>query len=282
MKTARQYEVLAKTCHLSALLRGGVRPDRLCLHKSLLPPDGSAPAADRPAEGKDGLNQWLADLIAKEKPKRVLDLGCGFGATLFALARRMKGEFVGLTQAAFFVKTATSLSEKEGLARELTFYEGEFALLPSLGAFDAIVAVESLSYFDELPEAARLLAAALRPNGSLWIVDDWLRKPLPAENADFRGLCLSWGRRCLHTAEELEAALAGEGFHLVENRDLTAQVPAFRGSPSIRTTWLRRAARHLPGWQLRSLAAAYLGGRHLDRLYAASLMEYRFSHYVLP
>lgn len=281
MKTARQYEVLAKTLHLSALLRGGVRPDRLCLHKSLLSAEGSA-AADRPAGGRDGLNQWLADRIARRRPKRLLDLGCGFGATLFALARRMEGEFVGLTQSAFLVNTAASLAEKEGRAGELSFHEGEFALLSSLGSFDAMVAVESLAYFDELPEAARLLADALRSNGSLWIVDDWLRKPLSEEHADVRGLCQSWGRRRLHSAEELEAALAGRGFQLVENRDLTAQVPAFRASASPRSGWLRLAARHLPGWRLRSLAAAYLGGRHLDRLYAASLMEYRFSHYVLP
>ncbi|NBD37045.1 MAG: methyltransferase domain-containing protein [Verrucomicrobia bacterium] len=280
MKTAGQYEVLARTCHLSALLRGRIRPDRLCLHKTLLPVEGAA--AEHPAGGRDGLNQWLANRIAEKRPKRVLDLGCGFGATLFALAHRMEGEFVGLTQSAFLVKTAASLAEKEGRASELTFHEGEFALLTSLGSFDAMVAVESISYFDELPEAARLLAEALRPEGSLWIVDDWLRKPLPDEHADVRGLCESWGRRRLHTVEELEAAFAGKGFQLVENRDLTAQVPAFRASASPRSGWLRLAARRLPGWQLRSLAAAYLGGRHLDRLYAASLMEYRCFHYVLP
>ncbi|NBD37915.1 MAG: methyltransferase domain-containing protein [Verrucomicrobia bacterium] len=282
MKTARQYEVLAKTRYLSALLRGGVRPERLCLHKTLLPADSSLDAADCPAGGRDGLNQWLADGITEERPKRVLDLGCGFGATLFALARRMEGQFVGLTQSAFLVKTAASLAEKEGRANELTFHEGEFALLSTLGSFDAIVAVESLSYFDELAEAARLLGEALRPKGSLWIVDDWLRKPLPEEHTDVRGLCETWGRRRLHTAEELEAAFAGKGFQLVENRDLTPQVPALRASASPRSGWLRLAARRLPGRQLRSLAAAYLGGFHLDRLYAASLMEYRFSHYVLP
>jgi SAM-dependent methyltransferase len=280
MNTARQYDVLARACHLSARLRGGVRPHRLCLHKSLLPP---APADGRdpgPAGGREGLNQWLAERVARAKPKRVLDLGCGFGSTLFALAQGHKGEFVGLTQSAFMVQTATSLAGQAGLAGNLRFFEGEFAKLRELERFDSIIALESLSYFDDLTRAARLLASALRTKGTLWIVDDWLREPLPPEHPDVHGICESWGRVRMHTVRELDEALAKEGFQNVETRDLTAQVPASVRSPSRSTGIMRWAARHLPGRQLRALAAAYLGGFHLERLYATSAMEYRFSHYI--
>jgi SAM-dependent methyltransferase len=281
MKTARQYDVLARACHLSARLSGGVQPHRLCLHKSLLPP---APADDGypgPAGGKDGLNQWLTGRVARTEPKRVLDLGCGFGSTLFALAQRHKGEFVGLTQSAFMVKTATALAGEAGLGGDLRFFEGEFEKLRNLETFDSIIALESLSYFDDLSCAARLLASALRTNGSLWIVDDWLREPLPQEHVDVRGLCESWGRVRMHTVHELEEALAKAGFECLESRDLTDQVPASHRPPSRLGGLLRWASRYLPGRPSRALAAAYLGGWHLERLYAASAMEYRFSHYML-
>lgn len=282
MKTAQQYDVLARACHLSARLSGGVQPHRLCLHKSLLSPARADDPDPGPAGGKDGLNQWLTERVARAEPKRVLDLGCGFGSTLFALAQRHKGEFVGLTQSAFMVKTASALAGEAGLGGDLRFFEGEFAKLRDLERFDSIIALESLSYFDNLTCAARLLASALRTKGSLWIVDDWLREPLPREHADVRGLCESWGRARLHTVHELEGALAEEGFQCIENRDLTEQVPASRRSPSRSGGLLRWASRHLPGRSSRTLAAAYLGGCHLERLYAASAMEYRFSHYMLP
>jgi SAM-dependent methyltransferase len=126
------------------------------------------------------LPQLVADLV---RGGRVVDVHCGGGRWLVAMARRFpKLELVGIEFEADSVARARATIEAEGLAGRITIREARATEPGSKGTFD-------LAYFQyalhQLSDAATVLAAAwsaLRPGGRLVILD-W---PLPSGPDEFR------------------------------------------------------------------------------------------------
>ena len=114
---------------------------------------------------------------------RVVDIHCGGGRWLIAMARRFpKLELVGVEFEADSVARARQHVEEEGLADRISIVQAEVSNLAGTGPFD-------LAYFQyalhQLPDAVaglRKAWAALAPGGRL-IVLDW---PLPSDPEEFR------------------------------------------------------------------------------------------------
>lgn len=97
---------------------------------------------------------------------RLLDAGCGAG--LLALLARLRGAQVSALDAS---------TELAAVARErlpgADVREGDLEALPFQdGAFDAVTAVNSLFYAEDMPRAARELARVARPGGRV-VVAAW-------------------------------------------------------------------------------------------------------------
>ncbi len=108
--------------------------------------------------------------------RRVLDLGCGVGAAAMYLAQRRPVEVVGVsispTQVALAQRFATGSGPLRGSVR---FVEADFtALPPDLRGFDVAFAIESFVHADPAAAFFREAARALRPGGSLVVIDDVL------------------------------------------------------------------------------------------------------------
>ena len=114
---------------------------------------------------------------------RVVDIHCGGGRWLIAMARRFpRLELVGVEFEADSVARARQHVEEEGLADRISIVQAEVSNLAGTGPFD-------LAYFQyalhQLPDAVaglRKAWAALGPGGRL-IVLDW---PLPSDPEEFR------------------------------------------------------------------------------------------------
>lgn len=114
---------------------------------------------------------------------RVLDVHCGAGRWLIAMARRFPDlELVGVESQPDSVVRARRHVEEAGLVRRISIEEGDVGSLGRLGFFD-------LAYFQyalhELSDAPRVLRSAwsqLRPRGRI-VVLDW---PLPSTQEEFR------------------------------------------------------------------------------------------------
>jgi len=135
-------------------------------------------------------------------PAAVLDIGCGTGALLRALADRLPAgvELSGVDPAPAMLKVgraALGPHRRVGLARAVA------ERLPFQDAsFDLVVSTVSFDHWADQPAGLAEVARVLRPAGQLVLVDlfaiGWLR-PVTA---------LGRRRDRVHTAAELEAMLA--------------------------------------------------------------------------
>jgi SAM-dependent methyltransferase len=105
---------------------------------------------------------------------RVLEVGCGTGAMLRALARRpgFMGTATGVDQSAAFIDAARGFAEAEGASDRLTFQAGDAHALPcDNGAFDAVIAHTLISHVTAPAVVLKELARVVRSGGSVAIFD---------------------------------------------------------------------------------------------------------------
>ncbi|MBK8101320.1 MAG: class I SAM-dependent methyltransferase [Planctomycetes bacterium] len=262
---AAMYEALAR----HVWRRRGNRPagQGLELHKRL-----AAPRGDGPAAGVTGLHDWLLVYAGTPTAPAVLDVGCGFGATVLHWAARCPGRYVGITPSPFQVLRAREQAAALRLADRCEFREQGLAALP-VAAFDLVIAVESLCHLADWPAALAAIGTALRPGGTFVVVDDLRVDGTTARG--FRRLAGAWHSPTLRTAAELRAAAAMVGLSATAVHDLTDQVPRRpRWWCRVAAAALSALANVTPTTSQRALLRAFAGGLQLENLYGRGLVRY--------
>jgi cyclopropane fatty-acyl-phospholipid synthase-like methyltransferase len=170
------------------------------------------------------LEQMNAEVLARLQvdgiaEPRLLDLGCGLGATLRSFARRLpRSSLLGLTRVPWQVEKASGLNDAAGCGERVRVIEGDYqatALPPS--SFDGVYALESGCHArgadkgELLAEAHRLL----RPGGRLVIADGFLasgRFASQLQHRVYRKLCECWVIEELAQLDRFTARLEELGF----------------------------------------------------------------------
>ena len=104
---------------------------------------------------------------------RVLEVGCGSGAVVRALAQRVApARVVGVDASAALINVARELAQKEGFGTLTEFQTADCRALPfSDNAFDAVLAVTTLSHVPDVEKAIREMIRVARPGGRLGVFD---------------------------------------------------------------------------------------------------------------
>lgn len=132
------------------------------------------------AELQEMLDRLLAPfearLIAEAAPEapdaRVLDIGCGAGATTLAMARRLgpQGLALGVDISGPLVAAARARAQAEGLANA-AFVEADAQMFPfDAQDFDTVISRFGVMFFDDPEAAFANIRRALRPGGRLTFV----------------------------------------------------------------------------------------------------------------
>jgi SAM-dependent methyltransferase len=249
--------------------RGEAGHGALPVHRALADPAGGPPSAFV-------IHRLMLDGLVLPPAPRVLDAGCGYGATMLDLAPRLGGEWTGLTLSAVQAARGRAEIAARGLADrvriELRSYDA-----PPPGCYDLIYGIESLIHAADPARTVANLAAALAPGGHLVIVDDMPEARLPAEAAArlarFRRF---WRCPVAPTREGWVAACRGAGLQVVAERDLNPLLQV-RGMAELapRLAALERRARlpRLLGLGVR--LEAEIGGMLLEALQTDGHVRYR-------
>jgi cyclopropane fatty-acyl-phospholipid synthase-like methyltransferase len=217
-----------------------------------------------PLDRESMLEQMNAEVLDRLRlgdtaEPRLLDLGCGLGATLRSFALRLpRARLLGLTRVPWQVERARVLNEAAGCGERVRVIEGDYerSLLPSRG-FDGVYALESGCHAhgadkgELLAEAHRLL----RPGGRLVVADGFLeddRFATALQQRIYRKLCECWVIEELGQLRLFTARLEKLGFDRI-----TVEPLQWRVAPSVA---------HIPWVTLKFLLTNVLfGGRKMTR-----------------
>jgi len=206
---------------------------------------------------------------------RVLDAGCGYGATMLDLAPQLGGQWVGFTLS----EVQAARGNAEAAARALTQISvrvGSYdAPLP--GGHDWIYGIESLIHSPDPAATIANLAQALAPGGVLTVVDDMPIADAPPEQAARIALFKRcWRCPVAPTREGWITAMQAAGLTVTHEQDLTPLTiprPAAELAPMIAARAREARFKRLFGLGYRS--EADLGGMTLETLLADGGVRYR-------
>jgi len=216
-------------------------------------------------EAAENLVRLMARLGGIRAGDRVVDIGCGYGATSRPLAERLGAEATGLTISAAqhaYAKANNSVPGRtEFLLRD--WYDNR---LPA-GAFDVALTVESLEHMPDLPGFFRECHRVLRPGGRL-VGSAWMSSERPGAFAR-RHLIDATAREAqivgIRPESEFRAAILAAGFAGYAFDDRAAQV---------KRTWPLCAWRTLKGLLTKPHYRSFiLGSRNPNRIFALTLFR---------
>lgn len=240
------------------------------IHRALTDPAGEAPSPYV-------LHRLMLEGLALPPSPRVLDAGCGYGATMLDLAPRLGGDWTGLTLSEAQRLRGGAAIAAVGLADRVRIRVQSYDMPPP-GPFDLVIGIESLIH-SAAPEATiAVLASVLAPGGHLVMVDDMPEEAMPAEAARrFALFRQHWRAPVAPMRAGWVRAMEQAGLTLVRERDL---------SPLLRVRSMEQAAprlRELRRWPARLRQAvglgvraeAEIGGIMLETLQTEGFVRYR-------
>ncbi len=205
--------------------------------------------------------------IADGGAQRILDLGCGVGASLEYILRGTGASGFGVTNSAVQAQLARARLGDRASICELDFCS---ASLPA--PIDLAFGIES---FVQAPGAAAFfenVAKALAAGGYLVLCDDFLVGDARDERW-VRELRRGWQVSSLLHPEAVDALAAEQGLELVEDRDLTAFLELDR--PRDRALGLLIALTR-PFVSMSARLESHLGGNALRQCLKRGLVAYRY------
>lgn len=254
--------------------RGEAGHGALPIHRALADPDGGPPSASV-------IHRLMLDGLDLPAAPRVLDAGCGYGATMLDLAPRLGGHWTGLTLSPVQAERGMAEVAARGLSERIRIlvrsYDAPLGDLAGGAGFDLAYGIESLIHSADPIRTVANLAAGLAPGGHLVVVDDMPEASLPPDAARrlarFRRF---WRCPVAPTREGWVAAGRAAGLMPVMECDLNRLLQV-RGMEEVggRLRALERRARlpRLFGFGVRM--EAEIGGLLLETLQTEGFVRYR-------
>lgn len=168
-----------------------------------------------------------ADLIRAGAGGRVLDVGCGVGGPMRAIAAHSRARVVGITINEYQVARARAHNRKAGLDGLCEVVCGNFLEMPFPDAsFDGAYSIEATCHAPRLDDVYAEVLRVLKP-GSLyvsyeWVTTDKYRGEDPAHVDIIQGIERGDALPGLRSHVDIAATARRVGFEVLEERDLAA------------------------------------------------------------
>lgn len=177
--------------------------------------------------------QTLIDLCGIDQNSRVLEVGCGVGATTCYLAKTYGCRVIGIDLREAMVELAQERAQKEGVAERVQFRIASATKLPfDDGSFDVVFCESVLSFVDDKGRAIAEFARVAAPGGRVGLNEEIWLKPPPEDLAGRAGFIWDADLEAF-AAEQWQAWMTSAGL-----RDLTIKV--FKFDPKREATQIKR------------------------------------------
>ncbi len=171
------------------------------------------------------LNEVMADLASIGPECRVLDAGCGLGASALWMAKNRGAQVTGINLVPGQVSAASKLAGINGLEGLVQFVQADYHQTPFPDeSFEVVWACESLCHSPDKKAFYREANRVLRPGGRL-VMAEYFRsaRPLDSKREDLLADWLSgWAIPDIDTREEHSINALEAGFAGLEIKDVTA------------------------------------------------------------
>jgi sarcosine/dimethylglycine N-methyltransferase len=162
----------------------------------------------------------LARLAGMKEEQHIIDLGCGIGGSARLLAAEFGCRVTGVDLVEEFIRTATELTRKAGLAGRVNFHAGNMLDMPfEDNYFDAAWSQHTLMNIEDKPRLLEQIRRVLRPNGRLALYE------VVKGTADPIHYPVQWASDAsinfLLPADRLKALIVQAGFELRYWQDVT-------------------------------------------------------------
>ncbi|MGH9714345.1 MAG: class I SAM-dependent methyltransferase [Candidatus Acidiferrales bacterium] len=118
------------------------------------------------------LIERLVEAAGISSGSRILDVGCGMGASSIYLAKQYEAEATGITISPIQMEMANRAAAGEHLSAKFILMDAEAMEFGEL--FDVVWSVESISHYQDKRRFFASAAALLKPGGTLAIID-WFK-----------------------------------------------------------------------------------------------------------
>lgn len=156
-----------------------------------------------------------------ERGARVLDVGCGMGATSVHLARELGCDVTGITLSPVQVELARALAEEQGV--EVRFEVMDADAIGLDGQFDVLWMIGVLGHLSDQAAFVRESPRLLRSGGRFvlgdWMVADGLAEPAREQLVEpvRRGMLMP----AMHSLSETKGWFEAAGYRVLSARDIT-------------------------------------------------------------
>lgn len=174
--------------------------------------------------------EMAVDLIGAKSGDRILDVGCGVGGPMRAIAAHSSANVVGITINEYQVKRARQHNKKAGLDSLCEVVCGNFLQMPFAdSSFDGAYSIEATCHAPKLEEVYAEIFRVLKP-GSLYVSYEWVTTDkYRAENHEhveiIQGIERGDALPGLRNYSDIAETARKVGFEVVKERDL-AKPPA--------------------------------------------------------
>lgn len=201
----------------------------------------------------DRLTDLVAERLAPEEGRHLLDVGCGHGSTAARIVAHHAVRITGVSVSDYQVELANSRPQPPELPGRAAFQLADAMELPFPDeSFDGAYAIESLMHMKDKVAAIGHIARVLRPGGRLVIAEHSLEGELAPPDAARMAEAYAFFKFSLST-DGYRTLLREAGLEVVDRTDITENVRRCYGS--MIDGW-RKAARDLDGEEAREMETA--------------------------
>ena len=221
------------------------------------------------AEAFHFVHDLLRTRIAESGARRILDLGCGVGASLEHVLGEAELLGFGVTNSGVHAELA-----RERLGGRASIFELDFCSEPLPTSVDLAFGIESFVQATDAEAFVANIARAVTANGYLVLCDDFLGGD--DDDRWVQEFRRGWRASSLVRPEALDDLAVRHGFELVEDRDLTPLLELDR--PRDRALGLLIALTR-PFSSMSARLESHLGGNALRQCLKRGLITYRYRVY---